>query len=74
MLVNCGHVMFRWVIAQVLLSWSVEKLEIPLSLLIQKPKIAHFHTSRSLSLDCVIHDANGSCVVDVYRCGRLGVA
>ncbi len=30
------------------------------------PKISHFHRSRSLSLNGVIHDSDGSCIVAMY--------
>ena len=53
------------VIAQILLSRIISYFENSLCLVTQQPKISHIHRSRTLPLDGVIEDSDGSGVVDM---------
>ncbi len=71
MLVNVCCLVFRWIVAQVLLTGLIVKLEILLCFAIQEPEISHFHQTGALSFDSVIDDANSSGVVNVDECWSL---
>ncbi len=72
-MVYVSGVMFRWIIASVLLTRLVIKTKKFLDFVIEKPKVPHLHGSGPLSFDCVVDNANGGCVVDVNRCRQLWV-
>ena len=57
MLVNICDVVFKWIIAQVLLTRLKIKLKILLCFTIQEPEISHLHCTGTLLLDRVIDDA-----------------
>jgi hypothetical protein len=71
MLMNVCCVVFRWIIAQILLTGLVTKPKLLLCFSIQEPEISHLHCTGTLSLDSVIDDANSSGVVNVDGCWRL---
>jgi hypothetical protein len=74
MLVNVCCVVFRWIIAQVVLTGLIIKLQVLLCFLIQEPEISHLHHTEMLLFDSVIDNANSSGVVemDVYWRGKVG--
>jgi hypothetical protein len=71
MLMNVGCVVFRRIIAHVLLSGLIMKFEILLSFPVQQPEVMYFHSAGALAFDCVIDNANGSSVVNMHWCWRL---
>ncbi len=71
MLMNAGCMVFKRIIAHVLLSRLIRKFEILLSCPVQQPEVMHFRGVGALTFDSVINSANGSSVVNVYWCWRL---
>ncbi len=71
MLMNVCCVVFRWIIAQVLLTRLIIKPEVLLCFSIQEPEISHLHRTGTLSFDSVVDDANSRGVVDVDGGWRL---
>ena len=71
--VMLGTVMFGDVVPQIFRAGVPMDLDVLVTDLIRDPKVAHFHCARALALDCVIGNANGSAVVAMDGCGRLGV-
>ena len=67
MTVNVGCVYLGRIVSHVLLPWMVVEPHVLLCLLIKEVEVAHFKTSRALSLDSVIDDSNGFCVIHIYR-------
>ncbi len=59
------------IIAQVLLTGLMIKLEVLLCFSIQEQEISHLHCTGTFSFDSVINNANSSGVVDVDGCWRL---
>ena len=74
MLMNLPKVMFGGIIGKIFNAGLVVKLEILLGHLVKQPKILHFHCTRSLSLNRVIHDAYGGSIVAMDWRLRLWVA
>ncbi len=74
MLMNVSHVVFRWIVAQVFLTWLIRKFEIFLCFAIQQPEVLHLHCMGTLVFDCVIDNANSSAVVYVNGCWWLWMA
>ncbi len=68
---NVCCVVFRWIIAQVLLTGLIIKLEVLLCFSIQESEISHLHCTGMLSFDSVVDNANSSGIVDVNGCWRL---
>ena len=64
-------VIFRGEIPQILLSQMMVELEDVLLLVVEEPKISHFHCSGALPLDGIIDNTHRRCVVDVDRDRRL---
>ncbi len=73
-LVVSTEVVFTLVVCKVFFPRVVFYVKFHLFNSICNPKEAHFHQTRSLSLDCVIHDAKGGRIVAMYWCWRLGMA
>ncbi len=71
MFVNVCGVVFRWIIAQVLLTRLLINLAILLCFSIQEQEISHLHCTGTLLFDSVIDDANSNGVVNVDGCWRL---
>ena len=71
--VFAGMVLGR-IFGEVFLLWSIVKSEHFLGFGIKKPKTAHFHRTRMLSLDGVAHYPYISGVDGVYGDGQLGVS
>ena len=67
-------VVFTGIVTQIFLSWMTFYLKHLLGHLIENPKIAHFHWSWSLSLDCVVNNASNGSVIDMYQCWELSMS
>ncbi len=74
MLMNVSRVVFRWIVAQVVLTGLIIKFEVFLCFAIQQPEVPHLHCTGILAFDHVIDNANGSGVVNVNGCRWLWMA
>jgi hypothetical protein len=74
MLMNVSRVVFRWIVAQVFLTWLIINFEVFLCFAIQQPEVPHLHCMGTLAFDRVIDDANDSGVVNVNECRWLWMA
>ncbi len=74
MLMDVGRMMFGGIVTQILLAGLIVETGEALSFSIEEPKVAHFHSTRSLAFYGVVHNADRGSIVNVNGNGRLGVA
>ena len=67
-------VVFRLVVAQILLSWVMADGQDALCPLTQQPKISHVHRPQTLPLDGVIEDADVGGIIAIDSGGWLGMS
>ena len=72
--VMCAAVVFRLVVAQILLTWVMANGQDALCLLTHQPEVSHVHRPRTLPFDGVMEDANGSGIITLDGGGWLGMS
>ena len=71
--VMCAAVVFRLVVAQILLTWVMANGQDALCLLTHQPEVSHVHRPRTLPFDGVMADADGGCIIAMDGGGWLGM-